>query len=91
MNFTDELENLIVLLSIVRARLHPRISYPRAEGVSMRIRHTLVESVFDDAVMLAPTLGLVEACSRIAGELVEIMTYAPPTTFRDETGIEGRA
>jgi len=46
MNTIEELEKLIIDLSVMRARLQPRLSYPRAESITMAVRSALIAPTF---------------------------------------------
>jgi len=85
LKFADDLENLIVLLSILRARLQPGISYVRAESVSWRVRYALIEAQYVDVPCVKATATIIEALGIVENELVEIITHAPPES-RTETG-----
>ncbi|WP_438381499.1 hypothetical protein ABHV46_10935 [Asaia sp. BMEF1] len=76
MLFASDLENLIVLLAIMRARLQPRISYVRAEDIAMRVRFALMMPTFETVVPVCETATLVEACGIVTNECMEAMTAA---------------
>ncbi len=66
--FVDDLEKLIVSLTVLRARLLPRISYPRAEAMSAATRMPLMSVLYEDPSPAIITPVLVEAAALLARE-----------------------
>ncbi|WP_029604420.1 hypothetical protein [Kozakia baliensis] len=76
MNFVEELENLIVLLAIMRARLQPCISYPRAESITTSVRMALTSPMYEAVIPAKPTATLIEACGIVSDECTHVLTTA---------------